>query len=166
VNTSTGAVQQRIDYDTWGNVVNNSNPGFQPFGFARGLYDADTKLVGFGARDYEAETGRWTVKDPILFAGGDANLYAYVSNDPVNNIDPSGLHGGVCKPRKRDLLQEALDYLDSLGPEELKKTGIDKEFIRDLKALLKEWQTKNGPLIVPDQGGNGTPSTGSGNTWK
>jgi RHS repeat-associated protein len=135
--------------------VNDSNPGFQPFGFAGGPYDVDTKLVRFGARDYDAETGRWAAKDPILFAGGDANLYAYVSNDPVNNIDSYGLEGNVCG--KRDVLQDALDLLDKLGPEELKKTGITKEFIHDLRDLLKEWQKKNGPLIVPNQGGNGTP---------
>jgi len=36
-------------------------------------------------------TGRWTAKDPIIFAGGDTNLYAYVASDPINWIDPSGL---------------------------------------------------------------------------
>ncbi|MGI0016041.1 MAG: RHS repeat-associated core domain-containing protein, partial [Nitrososphaera sp.] len=66
------------------------NPGFQPFGFAGGLYDRDTKLVRFGARDYDPETGRWTAKDPIRFEGGDANLYGYVLNDPVNLVDPKG----------------------------------------------------------------------------
>ncbi|MFP5459529.1 MAG: polymorphic toxin type 33 domain-containing protein, partial [Bacteriovoracia bacterium] len=29
-------------------------------------------------------------KDPILFAGGDANLYGYVLQDPVNLADPNG----------------------------------------------------------------------------
>lgn len=32
-------------------------------------------------------------KDPILFAGGDTNLYGYVLQDPINLIDPSGLSG-------------------------------------------------------------------------
>lgn len=45
----------------------------------------------FGARDYDAETGRWTAKDPILCAGGDTNLYIYVGNNPVNFVDPFGL---------------------------------------------------------------------------
>lgn len=30
-------------------------------------------------------------KDPILFGGGQANLYVYVGNDPVNHRDPLGL---------------------------------------------------------------------------
>jgi uncharacterized protein RhaS with RHS repeats len=47
-------------------------------------------LTRFGARDYDAETGRWTAKDPILFAGGDANLYGYVLQDPVNFYDKNG----------------------------------------------------------------------------
>ena len=80
-----------MDYDEFGNVTNDTNPGFQPFGFAGGLYDPQTKLVRFGARDYDAQTGRWTSKDPILFEGGDTNLYGYVLGDPVNLVDFPGL---------------------------------------------------------------------------
>jgi hypothetical protein len=73
VNASTGTVAERMDYDEFGNVVYDSNPGFQPFGFVEasaidnvmvaeipllfsgtgGLYDSETKLVRFGARDYD-----------------------------------------------------------------------------------------------------------------
>jgi RHS repeat-associated protein len=81
----------------WGKVIQDSNPGFQPFGFAGGLYDRDTQLVRFGARDYDAETGRWTAKDPIGFGGGDTNLYGYVVNDPVNWVDPLGLFGSTAE---------------------------------------------------------------------
>ncbi len=91
VNAATGAIAQRLDYDAFGNVLVDTNPAFQPFGFAGGLYDSDTHLVRFGARDYDPETGRWTATDPILFAGGGSNLYTYVGNDPVNNRDPLGL---------------------------------------------------------------------------
>ncbi len=90
VDIATNTVIQQMSYDVWGKVIQDSNPGFQPFGFAGGLYDRDTQLVRFGARDYDAETGRWTAKDPILFAGGDTNLYGYVVDDPVNLIDPTG----------------------------------------------------------------------------
>ncbi|MFN0085968.1 MAG: hypothetical protein ACKVX9_11330, partial [Blastocatellia bacterium] len=45
VDTATGAIAQRIDYDEFGVVLLDTNPGFQPFGFAGGLYDAHTKLT-------------------------------------------------------------------------------------------------------------------------
>jgi RHS repeat-associated protein len=93
VDVVTGAIAQRIDYDEFGQVTSDTNPGFQPFGFAGGIYDPDTKLVRFGTRDYDAETGRFATKDPIRFAGGDGNAYVYVWNDPVNFIDPVGLAG-------------------------------------------------------------------------
>ncbi len=92
VNGATGAIAQRIDYDEFGRptlVVGSWD--VQPFGFAGGLYDADTGLVRFGARDYDPTTARWTTKDPIGFAGGNTNLYGYAFNDPVNGLDPSGL---------------------------------------------------------------------------
>jgi RHS repeat-associated protein len=92
VNVATGAIVQVLEYDEFGRVLADSAPGFQPFGFAGGLYDQHTGLVRFGARDYDAETGRWTAKDPILWAGGQANLYVYVGNDPTNRIDPLGLY--------------------------------------------------------------------------
>jgi RHS repeat-associated protein len=98
VNSSTGTVAQQISYDDFGQVLSDSNPGFQPFGFAGGLYDPDTKLVRFGARDYDGETGRWLSKDPILFKGGDTNLYGYVLNDPINLVDPKGTTPGICIP--------------------------------------------------------------------
>jgi RHS repeat-associated protein len=91
INTNTGEIVQQMDYDEFGNVIRDTNPGFQPLGFAGGLYDRDIRLVRFGARDYDPEIGRWTTKDPILFAGKDTNIYGYVLNDPVNRIDSRGL---------------------------------------------------------------------------
>jgi len=96
VNAETGEVAERIDYDAFGRVLSDSSPGFQPFGFAGGLYDDDTGLVRFGARDYDAHSGRWTAKDPILFTGGSENLYTYVRSDPVNFLDPLGLSSLDC----------------------------------------------------------------------
>jgi RHS repeat-associated protein len=92
INASDGTVAQRMEYDEFGRVTLDTNPGFQPFGFAGGLYDRDTRLVRFGARDYDAITGRWTAKDPVRpFTQGEANLYAYALNDPINIVDPYGL---------------------------------------------------------------------------
>ena len=96
VSDTNGNVVKEIIYDTYGNIINDSNPSFKvPFGFAGGLYDPDTKLTHFGYREYDAHTGKWTAKDPILFKGGDSNLYGYVLNDPVSGFDPMGLQTAV-----------------------------------------------------------------------
>ncbi|WP_053334825.1 RHS repeat domain-containing protein [Thermoanaerobaculum aquaticum] len=91
IDTQTGEIAQELQYDAWGNVVFESNPGFQPFGFAGGLYDTHTKLTRFGARDYDPQIGRWTAKDPIGFEGGQSNLFGYAVADPTNRHDPFGL---------------------------------------------------------------------------
>jgi RHS repeat-associated protein len=90
VDTNTGAIAWTNGYDEFGRPAPGT-PELIPFGFAGGLYDADTKLLRFGARDYDPQTGRWTTKDPIMFGGGATNFYGYVMFDPVNAKDPSGL---------------------------------------------------------------------------
>lgn len=104
---------QKLDYDEFGQVELDTNQGFQPFGFAGGMYDTQTKLTRFGARDYDSETGRWTTKDPIGFGGGDTNLYGYTANDPVNFTDPLGLWRNPW-----DIYDEALkDTISKFPPE-------------------------------------------------
>jgi RHS repeat-associated protein len=89
VRVSDGAVMQQIDYDPWGvPALVSGDWDVQPFGFAGGLYDSETGLVRFGARDYDAGTGRWTAKDPVRFDGG-FNLYVYANSDPVNSRSSS-----------------------------------------------------------------------------
>jgi len=90
VDTATGTIAQRIDYDEFGVATVVSGAGFQPFGFAGGLTDSATTLVRFGARDYDPQVGRWTAKDPIGFASGETSTYIYALNDPVNLQDPTG----------------------------------------------------------------------------
>jgi len=70
--------------------------------------------VRFGARDYDPQTGRWTAKDPIRFAGGDANLYSYVFSDPVNWIDPFGLCADDVPADSAD--SDDLDWTDYIIP--------------------------------------------------
>jgi len=92
VTDASGNVVKRIDYDSFGNIINETNLGFEiPFGFAGGLHDRDIGLVRFGFRDYDPDMGRWTAKDPILFNGGDIDSYGCVTNNPINRIDPRGL---------------------------------------------------------------------------
>ena len=149
IDVATGTVAQRIDYDEFGQVLADSNPGFQPFGFAGGIWDADTGLVRFGARDYDAVIGRWTSKDPILFNGGDTNLYGYVVADPVNRVDPDGLDPEcksvpiwICRRPIKDwygpLLPDHM-YVCCNGPNKKCFAHGDNEKIKKGKPIPKEW---------------------------
>jgi RHS repeat-associated protein len=60
------------------------------FGYVGYRYDQETGLYHTGARYYDPRLGRFLQMDPIGQAGG-LNLYAYVLNDPLNLVDPSGL---------------------------------------------------------------------------
>ena len=95
IDVATGLIAQRTDYDEFGQILLDSRPGFLPFGFAGGIFDQDTGLSHFGVRDFDASVGRWLSRDTARFAGSDANLYAYVANDPVNHFDPLGFSGWV-----------------------------------------------------------------------
>ncbi|HEY4213697.1 MAG TPA: RHS repeat-associated core domain-containing protein [Steroidobacteraceae bacterium] len=52
--------------------------------------DPESQLYYYRARYYDPAIGRFISEDPIGFASGDTNFYAYVGNNPVNANDPSG----------------------------------------------------------------------------
>ncbi len=89
-NLTTSNADEVITYDPWGDILSDTaSTRLMPFGFAGGIYDSDTKLVRFGARDYNPAIGRWMSKDQTRFDGG-LNFYVYGEDDPVNRTDPSG----------------------------------------------------------------------------
>ena len=61
-----------------------------PYRFTGQRFDEETGLYYYKARYYAPKVGRFLSPDPIGYADG-LNLYAYVGNDPVNFIDPTGL---------------------------------------------------------------------------
>jgi RHS repeat-associated protein len=56
-----GRIVKLVDYDAFGNILADSNPGlFMPLSFAGGLRDRFTGLVRFCHRDYDPMVGRFT----------------------------------------------------------------------------------------------------------
>ncbi|EDN71518.1 protein containing RHS repeats [Beggiatoa sp. PS] len=172
IDITDGSVVQHMDYDTFGNILSDSNPGFQPFGFAGGLYDVNTGLIRFGARDYEPEIGRWTAKDPILFDGGDTNLYGYVVNDPINFVDLFGLKVDTGKIREdfRACLKEMTNNgqrLDKLSPwigNILGKLGSDYQNCYEQAETLEKCLERKGHTYE-DEGWRWDPYEGIDTPW-
>ncbi len=115
IDIATGAIAQKIDYDEFGRTLSDTNPGFQPFGFAGGLNDRETGLVRFGARDYDVYPGRWTAKDPIGFNGGELNLFNYVNNNPINKNDHNGKR---TKDECWDDFQSCIEACNAANPDD------------------------------------------------
>jgi RHS repeat-associated protein len=86
--TSSSDVPYSASYEAFGEVT-GTGLSWMPFGFAGGMYDPATRLVRFGARDYDPLIGRWVSKDPVRFEGG-VNLYEYATSDPINLVDVTG----------------------------------------------------------------------------
>jgi RHS repeat-associated protein len=166
VNVNTGEVVERTDYDEFGNILERSEiPTWsgQPFAYAGGLYDSQTKLVRFGARDYEARVGRWTVKDPIRFVGGETSLYGYVGNDPINLVDPSGLR--LCRKNLPGLGNTHLD--DAFSPlvnnwiSANTASGINVSFTSAFRTTAGQQNLQNNPnAITPAAAGSSLHEAG------
>jgi RHS repeat-associated protein len=114
--------------------IDHEHSRTHPFGFAGGFHDHLTGLVRFGVRDYDASTGRWTAKDPILFSGSQTSLYGYVYNDPVNWMD---WDGGAPKStlEKDDWLAENLDPAEF---DRLEKLSKDRNAPQKEKSMAKK----------------------------
>jgi len=88
---ASGTVIDHIEYDNFGKVTSETNPGFgDRFKYTGREYDAATGLYYFRARYYDPGQGRFISQDPIGFGGNDFNLYRFVHNSPTNATDPSG----------------------------------------------------------------------------
>jgi RHS repeat-associated protein len=88
---STGAVARAYTYDAFGQILGQVGTLANPYSYTGREFDAESGLFYYRARHYDAHLGRFLQEDPLWFAGGDINLYAYVANDPVNLKDPYGL---------------------------------------------------------------------------
>ncbi|OGX05215.1 MAG: hypothetical protein A3G87_06350 [Omnitrophica bacterium RIFCSPLOWO2_12_FULL_50_11] len=87
-------IQNTYAYTPFG--ITTENESFhQPFTFSGeyGVTQEPNGLYYMRARYYDPVIGRFISEDPIGFAGGDVNLFAYVGNNPINFIDPYGYWG-------------------------------------------------------------------------
>jgi RHS repeat-associated protein len=98
-----GTVRARYAYDPYGRRTHLTGDLETDFGFAGYFIDNQTTLYLATFRAYGPDVGRWLSKDPLEYAeiSEGQNVYLYVGNNPVNNIDPFGLS---CKQTDCDLV--------------------------------------------------------------
>lgn len=131
VDTATGTVAQRLSYGPFGEVLEDTNPGFQPLGFCGGLYDHHTGRVRFGYREYDPENGRWDTRDPQGLPGA-LNLYTYCHNDPINLLDVTGFQEEgdefdditVSKDELQDAVRDVQKNAETIGKEGAKEGAL------------------------------------------
>jgi RHS repeat-associated protein len=99
VENATGTTcEQDIDYYPYGGVENDYCPNVaQNYKFTGKERDSESGLDYFGARHYGSSLGRFLQADPFTVTPGrivdpqQFNLYAYVRNNPLRHIDPTGM---------------------------------------------------------------------------
>jgi RHS repeat-associated protein len=97
LSAASGKLSAAYLYDSWGNslltgpdTVGTKNK----FRFTGEALDPGTKLYYLRARYYDPEVGRFINKDPFSGLAGaplSTNRYIYAGNNPVTNVDHSGL---------------------------------------------------------------------------
>lgn len=89
---STGTLLNHVKFDSYGNSILGTAPITDfLFGYTGRIWDPASGLYNNRARWYDPKIGRFLSEDPWGFAAGDANLYRYCRNNPINLTDPSGL---------------------------------------------------------------------------
>jgi RHS repeat-associated protein len=96
-----GVVQTAYTYEPFGQVTVTGQGNTNPFQFT-GRENDGTGLYYYRARYYSPGRQHFVAEDPIGFSAGDANLYAYVGNEPISSTDPLGLY--VYSPQGAPLL--------------------------------------------------------------
>jgi RHS repeat-associated protein len=138
---ATGGVLDHIDYDAYGKITAESNPGNgDRYKYTAQELDSQTALYQFGWRQFDVSIGRFTSEDPLRFQAGDANIYRYVGNSPTNATDPSGLQQ----------LPGQVPWWVREGrvtPEEYQRQR--QEMMRWLEQLLRERMEQRPPTIQP-----------------
>ncbi len=87
---ASGAVVTEYTYEPFGATVATGAPSENKAQYT-GRENDGTGLYYYRARYYHPTLQRFVSGDPIGFAGGDVNLYAYVRNRPTQLVDPAGL---------------------------------------------------------------------------
>ena len=153
---ANGAVTDAYAYDPYGKVLGHTGKSVQPFTFvgAWGVRQegASGALYHMRARYYDATTLRFLSRDPIWPMLTDPlrlNPYQYAMNNPLLNIDPTGLSdessgASLDNPAFRDFVNQMLSWAGLVGTKSLPvgvggAAGTGTVFVYDLVEGQATW---------------------------
>ena len=113
-----GSYVNRYSYLPFGEDLTKVEGVANPFEYVGqwGVMDEGNGLDFMRARFYDSGLGRFTAVDPIGLNGGDTNFYRYVSNSPVNFIDPSGeCYDSTDLEKRKTYVTDAGYFIGGLG---------------------------------------------------
>jgi len=108
LSSSAGSIANTYTYDSFGKLTASTGSLVNPFRYTARESDTETALYYYRARYYDLQTGRFLAEDPLQFAGGGTDFYAYSFNNSANLSDPTGLAPG--------LLDRLLDWWKPTSP--------------------------------------------------
>ncbi len=117
-NTQAGltSVVDHLAYGSFGSVTSETSPAINYlFGFTGFIRDSGTGLDHSLTRDYDPSNGQWTQEDSFAFYGHDADLSRYVSNSPVEYIDPTGMKKTIANVKATWLTSPYFSNPDNLA---------------------------------------------------
>jgi RHS repeat-associated protein len=155
VKATDGTRTATYEYDPFGQNIRKTGSAsdLNPFRYSSRFTDNETDLLYYGFRLYNPNTGRWLSRDPIAELGG-ANLYAFVHNSPIQNLDLFGLD-----PEDTDLegMTAAGSYVqDDETRDQMERINCEGfEAIKNgAKKVAKEAATQLALLILTEGVGN------------
>jgi RHS repeat-associated protein len=126
LSNSSAALGNIYTYDSYGNLTASSGTVVNPYRYTGREFDTETGIYYYRARYYNPTTGRFLSEDPIRFEGG-IDFYTYVSNSPLNDIDPSGF----CESRAECVERAAQKRRERLERSRAEHDARTKELLMD-----------------------------------
>ncbi|HOV27901.1 MAG TPA: RHS repeat-associated core domain-containing protein, partial [Pseudobacteroides sp.] len=123
-----GDVVNRYRYDAFGNTVEAVEKVQNRFRYAGEQFDPVTGQYYLRARFYNPVIGRFTQED--TYRGDGLNLYAYVANNPVKYVDPSGYS---CESKNNVYNDDRTEIYNNLRNETQAKLAEWTEEAKDLE---------------------------------